>query len=129
MHHQHHVSPGSCPGEKNCDALRFPWWPNGNTTKQRRCCCMQVHLFVATPSPSSATYALNRTAGDGAPLFEPVVVLTFKRNSYVDTWLKPISTEEGSVKLALDPCDALSSDHALSRNRNMYRTKSSLRLK
>ena len=123
MFHQVHVL------EKNCDDLRFPWWPNGNTNKQRRCYCMQVHVFGATSSPSSATYALKRTDNDSAPLFEPEVMLTFKRNSYVDNWLKPIPTEEGAVKLTLDPCDTLSSDRALSRNRDMYRTKSSLRLR
>ncbi|MCG8069350.1 MAG: hypothetical protein JAY84_15975 [Candidatus Thiodiazotropha taylori] len=88
--------------DRDCDALRFLWWPNGDTNKQPKCYCMQVHLFGATSSPSCATYALKRTADDNASSFEPEVVSTVKRNFYVDDCLKSVPTEEGAVKLALD---------------------------
>ena len=85
--------------ERDCDALRFLWWPNGCTTKQPRCYCMQVHLFGATSSPSCAIYALKRTADDNAHLFEPEVVSTVKRNFCVDDCLKSVPTEECAVNL------------------------------
>lgn len=44
--------------EKDCDALRFLWWPGGDLTKSPKTYCMQVHLFGATSSPSCAAYAL-----------------------------------------------------------------------
>ena len=88
--------------EKDCDALRFLWWPNGDTTKQPKCFSMQVQLFGATSSPSCAAYALKRTADDNEHLFEPEVVSTVKRNFYVDECLKSVPTENGSIKLTLD---------------------------
>ena len=88
--------------EKDCDALRFLWWPNGDTTKQPKCFGMQVHLFGATSSPSCAAYALKRTADDNAHLFEPEGVSTVKRNFYVDDCLKSVPTEKDAIKLALD---------------------------
>ena len=96
MFHQVHVL------DRDCDALRFLWWPNGDTTEQPRCYCMQVHLFGATSSPSCAAYALKRTADDNASLFEDEVVSTVKRNFYVDDCLKSVPTEDDAAKLALD---------------------------
>ena len=91
-----------CILEKDCDAVRFLWWSNGDTTKQLRYYCMQVHLLGATSSPSCSIYALKRTADDYAHLFEPEVVSRVKIFFYVDDCLKSVPTEEGAVKLALD---------------------------
>lgn len=88
--------------EKDCDVLRFLWWPNGDLNQQPRSYSMQVHLFGATSSPSCAAYALKRTADDHADLFEPDVVSTVHRNFYVDDCLKSVPSEKGAVKLALD---------------------------
>ena len=74
----------------------------GKTTKLPRCYCMQVHLFGATSSPSCSIYTLKRTADDNAHLFEPEVVSTLIRNSYLDDCLKSVPTEEGAETLALD---------------------------
>ena len=96
MFHQVHVL------ERDCDALRFLWWPNGDITKQPRCYRMQVHLFGATSSPSCAAYALKRTADDNAHVFDPEVVSTVKKNFYVDDCLKSVPSEKVAVKLAQD---------------------------
>ena len=88
--------------ERDCDALRFLWWPNGDLTKQPKCFRMEVHLFGATSSPSCAAYALKRTADDNAQLFEPEVVSTVKENFYVDDCLKSVPTEDAAIKLALE---------------------------
>ena len=63
---------------------------------------MQVDLFGATSSPSSAAYALKRTADGNAHLFDPEVVSTVKRTFYVDDCLKSVPTENDAIKLALD---------------------------
>ena len=96
MFHQVHVL------ERDCDALRFLWWPNGDITKQPRCYRMQVHLFGATSSPSCAAYALKRTADNNAHVFDPEVVSTVKKNFYVDDCLKSVPSEKVAVKLAQD---------------------------
>lgn len=88
--------------EKDCDVLRFLWWPNGDLNQQPRSYSMQVHLFGATSSPSCAAYALKRTADDHADLFEPDVVSIVDRNFYVDDCLKSVPSEKGAVKLTLD---------------------------
>ena len=88
--------------ERDCDALRFPWWPNGDMNDEPSCYRMQVHLFGATSSPSCAAHALKRTADDHANLFKPEVLTTVHRNFYVDDCLKSVLTEEKAIKLALD---------------------------
>ena len=88
--------------ERDCDALRFLWWPNWDLSQQPRIFRMQVHLFGATSSPSCAAYALKRTADDHAHLFEPEMVSTVLKNFYVDDCLKSVPSEEGAAKLALD---------------------------
>ena len=46
MFHQVLVDP------KDCDTLRFLWWPNGDLTKEMEEYRMVKHLFGATSSPS-----------------------------------------------------------------------------
>lgn len=87
---------------RDCNALRFLWWPNGDMMKVPNTYCMQVHLFGATSSPSCSAYALKRTAEDNAHLFEPEVVKTVKRNFYVDDCLKSVDSEQRAIKLVRD---------------------------
>ena len=88
--------------ERDCDALRFLWWPNGVMNDEPSCYRMQVHLFGATLSPSCAAHALKRTADDHANLFKPEVLATVQRNFYVDDCDKSVPKEEKAIKLALD---------------------------
>ncbi|XP_045210548.2 uncharacterized protein LOC123561953 [Mercenaria mercenaria] len=88
--------------EKDCDALRFLWWPGGNMSKTPKTYCMRVHLFGATSSPSCAAYALKKTASDNADKFEAEVISTVDRNFYVDDCLKSVPSVKEAVNLAAD---------------------------
>ena len=88
--------------ERDCDALRFLWWPNEDLDAQPSCYRKLVHLFGATSSPSCVAHALKRTADDHANLFKPEVLATIHRNFYVDDCLKSVPSEKEAVKLALD---------------------------
>ena len=56
MFHQVMVSP------EDRDALRFLWWPGGDTSKAPQVYRMCVHVFGATSSPSCCTFALRESA-------------------------------------------------------------------
>ncbi|XP_060575097.1 uncharacterized protein LOC132732639 [Ruditapes philippinarum] len=90
--------------EKDCDALRFLWWPGGDLSITPMTYCMKVHLFGATSSPSCAAYALRRTVINNAERFEPAVLSTVKRKFYVDDCLKSVESEDKdkAIKLAAD---------------------------
>ncbi|XP_053390098.1 uncharacterized protein LOC123563639 [Mercenaria mercenaria] len=88
--------------EKDCDALRFLWWPGGNMSKTPKTYCMRIHLFGATSSPSCEAYALKKTASDSADKFEAEVISTVDRNFYVDDCLKSVPSEMEAVNLAAD---------------------------
>ena len=88
--------------DKDCDALRFLWWPSGDMTKSQKTYCMQVHLFGATSSPSCAAYALKRTASDNAEMYDKEVISTVHRNFYADECLKSVGSEVAAVKLATE---------------------------
>ncbi|KAK3091640.1 hypothetical protein FSP39_021443 [Pinctada imbricata] len=88
--------------EKDCDALRFLWWPDSDLDKQPATFCMTVHFFGATSSPSCAAFAMKRTIQDNADSFRPEVVRTVERNFYVDDCLKSVSSEEEAIQLASD---------------------------
>ena len=81
------------------DALRFLWWPRGNTSEVPRIYRMTVHLFGGTWSPSCCTYAMHRTVQDNAHQFSEVACETVRRNFYVDDCLKSVSTVEEAVTL------------------------------
>ena len=80
-------------------ALRFLWWPQGNTDEAPRTYRMTVHLFGGTWSPSCCTYAVHRTVQDNAHQFSEAACETVKRNFYVDDCLKSVSTVEEAVTL------------------------------
>ena len=43
---------------RDCDSLRFLWWPSNDLSKPAADYQMLVHLFGATSSPACASYAL-----------------------------------------------------------------------
>ena len=74
MFHQVRVSP------KDCDALRFLWWPENDFNKDPEDYKMLVHLFGATSSPSCANFGLKQTADDNQEMFSEEAVRTLRRN-------------------------------------------------
>ena len=86
MFHQAKVDP------RDCDALRFLWWPNGELHSTPAEYKMTVHVFGATSSPSCASFCLLRTAEDNKDAFPSEIVNTVRRNFYVDDCLKSVRT-------------------------------------
>ena len=58
MFHQVRVNP------KDCDALRFPWWPGNNLNVDQAEYQLLVNLFRASSSPNRENSGLGRTAND-----------------------------------------------------------------
>ena len=94
MFHQVLVDP------KDCDSLRFEWWPNGDLTKEMREYRMVKHLFGATSSPSVANFCLRKTAQLHREEFDKEVIETVNRDMYVDDMMKSTSTTEKAISLA-----------------------------
>lgn len=94
MFHQVRVPPSQR------DALRFLWYPEGDTERPPSAYRMTAHLFGGTWSPSACMYALRRTAREyGAP-FHPETVKTLERNFYVDDCLRSVPTIDEGRRLA-----------------------------
>ena len=102
MFNQVHVTP------EQCDALRFLWWPGGNTELSPEDFRMKVHLFGATSSPSCSIFALNKTAEDNRELYSEEAVNTVKNNFYVDDCLKSVPDEDSAVDLVEELREMLS---------------------
>ena len=84
---------------KDCDMLRYLWWPAGDITKEPVHYRMLVHVFGATSSPSCATYALRRTASDNQHTTSPDVIEAINSDFYVDDLLSSTPSVEEAVKL------------------------------
>ena len=84
MFHQVLVDP------RDCNALRFFWWPNAALTAEMEEYRMVQHLFGVTSSPSVANFCLRKTADDHRDEFDPGVLDTIKRNMYVDDMMKSV---------------------------------------
>ena len=93
MFHQVRVSP------KDCDALRFLWWPENDFNKDPEDYQMLVHLFGAASSPSCANFGLKQTADDNQEMFSEEAVRTLRRNFYVDHCLKSVKGETKAISL------------------------------
>ena len=93
MFHQMLVEP------KDCDVLRFLWWPNGDLSGEMEEYRMVKHLFGATSSPSIANFCLQKTAESHGKEFEADTVETVKRNMYVDDLMKSKSSAEEAIVL------------------------------
>ena len=72
---------------RDCDSLRFLWWPDGNLEASPEEFQMVVHLFGATSSPSVCGYALQRVAIDNETNAPEAVLQAVRRNFYVDDLL------------------------------------------
>ena len=78
---------------EDCRALRFLWWPENDLNSEPEEFQMLVHLFGATSSPSSANFALRKTADDKASEFDDTVTDAVKRNFYMSmTVSNPLET-------------------------------------
>ena len=86
MFHQVRVVP------KDCDALRFLWWKDGDTTKPPDVFRMTVHLFGASSSPSIASFCLKEVANRFGDKFLSNTVQLIARNFYVDDFLVSVSS-------------------------------------
>ena len=94
MFHQVLVDP------KDCDSLRFLWWPDGDLTKEMKEYRMVKHLFGATSSPSVVNFCLRKTAQLHQEEFDKEVIETVNRDMYVDDMMKSTSTTEKAISLA-----------------------------
>ena len=102
MFHQAKVVP------KDCNALRFLWWPNSNLAVQPGELMMAVHLFSRVSTPSCANFALKKTAKDNHSTFSPEAVYIVKHNFYVDDCLKSVATDESAICLSKELRELLS---------------------
>ncbi|KAL2086450.1 hypothetical protein ACEWY4_017509 [Coilia grayii] len=93
MYHQVKVSP------QHVNFLRFLWWPDGDITQPLKEHRMIVHLFGATSSASSASYALRKTAEDNVRCFSAEATSTVQNNFYVDDLLKAVDSENHAIEL------------------------------
>ena len=93
MFHQVLVEP------RDCDALRFLWWPSEDLSGEMEEYRMTRYLFGATSSPSVPNFCLRKTAELHQDEFNPVAIETVKRNMYVDDLMK--SAKETSEAIGL----------------------------
>ena len=93
MFHQVRVRPS------DRDALRFLWWPHGDTSRPAEVYRMAVHIFGATSSPSCTAFALRRAAEDQRGEYPEAVVRTVLKSFYVDDCLKSVATTEEALQL------------------------------
>ncbi|XP_071490096.1 uncharacterized protein [Diadema antillarum] len=84
---------------KDRDAMRFPWWRDGDLSKEPTEYRMTVHLFGATSSPSCAGFALRKTAEDALGQFNKEVIDTVLNNFYVDDCLKSVKCRDDAMSL------------------------------
>lgn len=93
MFHQVLVEP------RDCDVLRFLWWPDGDLTKELVEYRMVKHLFGAKSYPSIANFCLKKTADLEKEAIDPEAVETVKKNMYVDDLMKSAGTTQKAINL------------------------------
>ena len=93
MFHQVRVEP------KDCDALRFLWWPAGDLSAELVEYRMMKHLFGATSSPSVVNFCLKKTAMMKEQQNSEVTNV-IDRNMYVDDLMKSTETAADAIPLA-----------------------------
>ena len=64
--------------------MRFLWWPDGNLQSSLEEYHMCAHLQGATHSPSTANFALRKTAKDNSNVYGHEAANTLLDNFYVD---------------------------------------------
>ena len=80
-------------------ALNYPWWPDGDLTKDPKTFQMLVRIFGATSSPSICGYALRQMAADNSEGFSSETVEAVMRDFYVDDLLKSFETTSQAVEI------------------------------
>ena len=84
---------------KDCNFLRYLWWPGGDFESAPQGFQMRVHVFGCVSSPSCASFVLRRTATDNQDHFDEETVETVRKNFYVDDCLKSVQSEQDAVRL------------------------------
>jgi hypothetical protein len=79
------------------DALRFLWWPGGDTNQQPVPYRLTVHPFGGVWSPSCCSYILRHVASEHQSEFGTDVARIVHDSFYVDDLLKSVATEEIAV--------------------------------
>ena len=90
MFHQVRVEP------KDCDALRFLWWPGGDLSAELVEYRMVKHIFGATSSPSVVNFCLKKTAMMEEQQNSEVANV-IDRNMYVDDLIKSTETAADAI--------------------------------
>ena len=93
MFHQVRVEP------RDCDALRFLWWPGGDLSAELVEYRMVKHIFGATSSPSVVNFCLKKTAMMEEQQNSEVANV-IDRNMYVDDLMKSTETVADAISLA-----------------------------
>lgn len=92
---------------RDCDSLRFMWWPDGDLSRQPEEYQMVVHLFGATSSPSICGFALRKTASSLPPDSDPSAREALLKSFYVDDFLRAFQSVAEATSLIKVLCTAL----------------------
>ena len=84
---------------KDCHALRFLWWPNGDLSGEMKEYRIFKHLFRATSLPSTTNFCLRKTAELHGEGFKAEAEETVKHNMYLDDIMKSTSTKQKAIVL------------------------------
>ena len=76
--------------DRDYDAMRFLWWPNGDTRKPPVDHRLRRHAFGLTSSPFVCNYVLQHGAEQNKQLFSEQTIETVMNNFYVDDCLKSV---------------------------------------
>ena len=84
---------------KDCDTLRFLWWPGGDLSAELVEYRMVKHIVGATSSPSVVNFGLKKTAMMEEQQNSEVANV-IDRNMYVDDLIKSTETAADAISLA-----------------------------
>ena len=84
------------------DYLRFPWWQDGDMSKEPEEYRMTVHLFGPASSPGCSNFALKSAADDNENSLGTAAAEFLRQDFYVDDGLKSVPTAEEAVQLVHD---------------------------
>ena len=76
----------------DCDVLGFPWWPEGDPSKDLVNYRILKHLFGVRSSPSIANFCLEKKADLEKESPDTEAVESAKKNMYVDDLMKSTDT-------------------------------------
>ena len=95
--------------EKDRDAYRFVWFPDGDISKSPHDYCMLTHVFGARCSPCCAAFALRKTAEDNLTGADEKTLIAVRNNIYVDDLCVSCDNIEEASRLIKQLCDLLKS--------------------